>query len=234
MDVFSAAEARKLIDSDRAVILECGSNDGADTQAFLDAFPSPDTLILCFECDRRAIERWQARIHDPRAILYPAAVGEIDGFVPFHPSAGSPPGPQWIGYGEWDKSGSLLPPDKHSEYDPWLRFNDTVRVPCYRLDTVLPNDHEVFARIHDAGGVDVIWSDLQGFDAAMLRGAQAIVSATKYVYAEIHHRKLYKGQSKFHEVQEALPGFCLKWMYAGDNFLFRRCNWLACDSQLDS
>src|SRR3989304_5960098 len=151
MEAFTPQSARELIGSDCAQILEIGANDGEDTAAFLTAFPHPDTRIHSFECDPRACQRWCDRIHDERATLWPFALADRKDWLPFHPSDGDAPG--WDDYGPWDKSGSLLAPDKHTSYDPWLRFQPAVTVETHRLDDLWPADLRVF---------DLAWVDVPG------------------------------------------------------------------------
>lgn len=194
---------------DDARILEIGSSDGADTLEFLTAFPRG--RVDCFECDPRAIALWKNRFpgNHPRATLYETALGEQSGRATFHQSGGRPPGAQWEGLDSWHWSGSLLAPDQHSVYEPWLTFPATIEVPVTTLDEWWTGEP-----------IDFCWIDAQGAEAMILRGAQRVVPSIKWFYCECHSRPYYKGQATVGEIKKLLPGFAFRAEMVGDNFLF--------------
>jgi FkbM family methyltransferase len=209
----NAAEARKLLGKDDATILEIGSNDGTDSKEFLDAFKN--IQLHCFECDPRAISKWRSNIADRRASLYEVALAKEPGQRTFHQSAGKPPGKQWEGHDDqWDKSGSLLPVNKHTEHCPWLRFDKTITVECTTLDSWADN------RIPNKV-IDFIWIDVQGAEAEVLRGGQKTIARTKWWYCEIDPRQNYHGEGTLDDIRALLPGFSLVREYAGYNYLWK-------------
>lgn len=207
------ADVRQIVGYDDALILEVGCNEGDDTAGFLQSFPSG--FIECFECDARAIAKWQRNIVSDRARLWEFAVADRSGELDFHPSDGTPPGECWEGYGDhWDKSGSLLPNDKHTLFSPWLRFQDPVKVKAITLDE--------WARQHlRRERVSFAWVDVQGFEAGVLRGAQETLPRIDWVYCECHQRPMYQGQATLAELDALLPGFTRVGQYS-ENFLWKR------------
>jgi len=201
---------RDLIGRDDPHILEIGANDGSDTLGFLQAFPKG--RVSCFECDPRAIATWRRRIHldHPRATLYETALGERCGRATFYQSGGKPPGVAWEGVESWDKSGSLLPPDRHQEFHPWIRFPSQIDVAVTTLDAW-----------HDGTIIDFVWMDVQGGEAAVLRGAQRTVRRCNWIYLECHTQPNYCGQPTLRELKALMPGFAFHSEHDNCNFLFR-------------
>lgn len=207
-----AHSVRDLLGTDSARILEIGANDGSDTVEFLANFPTG--RIDCFECDPRAIDIWRRRIpsNHPRASLTEAALGETPGVMKFHQSGGDPPGEGMERYANWDKSGSLLAPDRHTDYSPWLKFPGTIDVRVTTLDEWRGADESI---------VDFCWVDAQGAEGLILRGGQKTIRAVRWWYCEVHKNPYYHGQATLKEIQDLLPGFALHSEHDGENYLFR-------------
>lgn len=194
---------------ERPFILEIGANDGADTNRMLDLFPNAQ--IACFECDPRAIGRFKLAVRSPRATLHEIALREYTGRCDFHPSGGNPPG--WNNYGDWDKSGSVLEPDQHSQYHAWLKFHPPIRVPCTTLDE--------WATARKPGTIDLAWVDVQGAEHLVLAGARETLPKVRYWYAECHALPYYKLQAKLGDLDKALaPRFVRMATFDGENFLW--------------
>lgn len=203
----TATTVRLLVGKDDANIVEIGANDGSDTLAFLHCFPQG--RVTCFECDPRAIKTWRDRVSDKRATLHEVALADVPGEMPFYPSGGRPPG--W-NIESWDKSGSLLPPDRHVDYAKWLSFGKPFQVPVTTLDIVRGDDDSV---------IDFCWCDVQGAEAKVLKGAEKSYLRMRWIYLECHSRPYYHGQATIGELAALLPGFVLHAACANDNFLFR-------------
>ncbi len=202
---------RHMLGIDNAHILEIGASDGTDTVEFLEAFPKG--FIDCFECDPRAIRLWHRNIpgDHPRATLWEAALGDKIGKATFHCSGGRPPGARWEGLESWYHSGSLLEPDRHTSFEPWLTFPKKIEVDVTTLDAMLGDTGDV---------IDFCWVDAQGSEADILRGAQNIIRRVRYWYCECTPRPYYRGQATLHEIRQLLPGFVFKMECEGWNFLF--------------
>ncbi len=232
-NLFTPRDARTLVGRDNALILEIGCNDGQDTVQFLEAFSSAvipirggnrcftSCTLECFEPDPRAIAKWKHRINANQnwpmyASLFQAALSDSLGKKTFHQSSGTPPGPEWVGSGEWDMSGSLLPVDKHSEYVPWLKFESQIEVSCVTLD--------YWADLWLKPGelIDFAWIDVQGAEAMVLRGGQKTLKRVDFVYAECHPLPYYHGQATLDELDLLLADFDRIAEYAQHNYLWRK------------
>jgi FkbM family methyltransferase len=202
-----------MLARDDARILEIGANDGIDTVGFLAAFPTG--TIDCFEPDPRAIARWRARVQNPRAALHECALGNTAGSVTLYLSAGTPPGKCWEDYGEWDKSNSILPFDRHKQNAPWMQCGEqTVEVECQTLDQWAADRPGVF---------DLAWIDVQGAELLVLQGAAQTIPRIHYVYAECDPRPNYKNQAALRDLKKHMKraGFVYEGEFSGFNRLWR-------------
>lgn len=216
MKDFTPYDARQLIGRDDAVILEIGANEADDTVHFLRAFP--EGTIYCFECDPRAIAKFSRKCTDPRATLYEVALADTCGKRTFHQSGGKPPGKSWRDYeGEWDKSGSLLPVDKHCEHSPWLKFKSTIEVECWTLDYWAEG-------VPYMGEFSLLWADVQGAEHLVFRGGKDVLKRTRYVYAECDPRHNYKDNATLSDLDAELSQFDRIGEYGGYNFLWKNRN----------
>jgi 2-O-methyltransferase len=211
LEVMTAARLRQLIGRDDANILEIGANDGTDTVEFLRAFPTGQ--VMAFECEPRAIKKWRENVQSSRAVLIEAAIAEESGRRKFYPSGGKPPGDKWAHVESWDCSGSLLKDDQHTRECDWLTFGEPFWVNVWRLDSVLPFAGE---------RIDLLWMDVQGAEAMVLRGGPKTIERTDWVFLECHQKAFYQGQATLPELVDLLPGFAIHSRWDGDNYLFRR------------
>ena len=216
MQDFRPSFSRRLVGNGAVTILEIGANDGTDSEEFLRTFTNRSSHLYCFECDPRAINRWKARIKHPRATLIESAVSECSGELQFYPSGGQAPGACWRSYGDWDKSGSLLEVDKHTEHSPWLKFATTITVPVVTLDEWV--EQKIPDRV-----IDFCWVDVQGAEHLVLAGAARILPRIHYWYCECDPRPNYKSQASLEELQQILSnaGFSYEGEYGGYNHLWK-------------
>lgn len=213
MPPFHAKNARELLRKDDALILEIGANEGDDTAQFVGAFPKG--VFHCFECDPRAIEKWKRNIQHPNAHLHEVALSNEIGTHDFHQSDGHPDGEYWANYGpHWDKSGSLLPNDRHTEVATWMSFLPPI--------TVLTTTLDAWAAEHLPAEaiVDFAWVDVQGAEAMVLEGGQETIKRIRYWYAECDPRPLYHGMASLGELDRLLPNFRRIGEYSGFNHLW--------------
>lgn len=210
MEEMTPAKLRELVGRDDARILEIGANDGTHTLEFLAAFP--EGRVLCFECEPRAIKKWRQNVQDVRAILVESAVSDKNGIANFHPSGGKPPGKKWEHIDSWDMSGSLLQDDQHTRDVQWLKFGEPFQVGTITLDCMLC----------DLVPYEILWIDVQGAEAMVLRGGQKTIAKARFVILEAHPKPYYHGQATMVELIDLLPGYKFVGAYDGDNFLFER------------
>jgi len=193
-----------------SVILEIGASDGADTNQLL--VHNRKSVVHAFECEPRAIAKWRKKVRSDRAFLYETAISNADSTATFHPSGGNPGG-SYKKYGDWDKSGSLLPFDRHSENAPWMEFPEPFTVTTTTLDA--------WAAEHLPGGmIDFVWCDVQGAEQMVVEGAHNTMKRIRYFYCECDSRPNYKGQATREDLIAALPGFSLVAEYSY-NLLFK-------------
>lgn len=202
------------------VILECGCHDGRDTEQFLAAFP--DCSIHCFEPDLRPLLRsdppgFMCRFGtDSQVLLLNAAVSDTDGRAIMHRSSGTPPGTRW-NTNDWDHSSSLCRPTGHLAMSPWCTFPESkqLEVDTIRLDTWLAMHPQIRS-------IDLIWADVQGAEAMLIRGADRTLAVTRWFYTEFYDDPMYENQPNLAELQAMLPEFDLVAVYGGYNALFCR------------
>lgn len=212
----NASDVRKLIDeyhTGPATILEIGANDGIDTLKLITA--SRKGHVHCFECDPRAIERWKHNVTSKYATLHEFALSDSEGWKTFHPSGGDPPGQRWIGYGEWDKSGSLLPFDRHKDAAPWMEYLEEFDVLSKTLDVWAEDE------LSEDVIIDLVWMDVQGAEGLVIQGGINTMQRCRFVYAECDPRPNYRDQVTKQDLTNMLDGFKLLGEYPGYNLLFK-------------
>jgi FkbM family methyltransferase len=213
---FTAKMMHDLIGHDHGLVLEIGANECEDTVGFLDEMPL--ATFHCFEPDPRAIAKAMARNLPPERVrIYELALSDQIGTADFHQSDGRPDGDCWRDYGDhWDKSGSLLPNDRHTKYTTWMSFLPPIQVQTTTLDA--------WAAEHlDPGAIiDFAWVDVQGGEAMVFRGGRKTIKRMRFIYAECDPRPLYRGMAKLPDLDALLPGFTRQpTRYRGSNFLWR-------------
>ncbi|AXK81769.1 FkbM family methyltransferase [Pseudolabrys taiwanensis] len=200
---------KHLLGTDTPVILEIGANDGSHTVQFVDLFPK--ATVYAFEPDPRALAKFKARGQHPGVHLFEVALGRIDGEADFHVSSGAPEGPpekiaERYPQG-WDQSGSLKAPRNHIAAFPWVKFENTIKIPTRSLDA--------WAREHGIGTVDLIWADVQGAEGDLIAGGSETLAQTRYFYTEYSNDEMYEGQPSLAQLVDMLPSFSI----------FRRYQW---------
>ena len=99
----------------------------------------------------------------------------------------------------WTYSSSLKKPKNHLLHYPDVSFGGTIKVGAVRLD-----DYCASRGIQD---IDFIWSDIQGAEGEMIRGAQNMLARTRYLYTEYSNDELYEGQLPLDALLKLLPNF---------------------------
>jgi FkbM family methyltransferase len=205
-DGIPLAEFRSLLRSP-STIVEVGAHDGATTNGFRSMFPR--ARIIAFEPEPRAIARFKSRPALKDVTLVECAVGNRNGEATFNRSSGHAPG--HVG-GDWDASGSLREPGALRTINPWLTFDRKMTVPIVRLD-------DEMAR-RGVGTIDLIWADVQGAEADVIRGGLETLKRTRYFYTECTDRGDYADQIGLHDMCALLPNFEIAEVFS-DDVLFR-------------
>ena len=193
-------------------ILEIGANDGIDSARLLSTFEA--ATLHCFEPDPRALALLRQRITSERARIYPIAVSDFDGVLPFHQSGGAPPGTEQEYPEGWHYSSSIHRPSKHIEEFPWCTFDTTIEVESVRLDTWYEHN--------DVGPIDFIWADVQGAEPELLRGGQETLRNTHYLYTEFVETGLYEGHLPLDELFAMIPDWKVVTRFPNDILLENR------------
>ncbi len=154
------SDIKNLLNKNNPVIFEIGTNDGGDTQGFLNEFTN--CIIHCFEPDKRALIKFKNRINDSRCILNEIAISNIDGILDFYESSGNTGGVH-TQYGDWDKSGSIKKPKNHLIQHSWCHFDNIVKIPTMKLDTYVELNNNI-------PYIDFIWADVQGAEEDLILG----------------------------------------------------------------
>lgn len=208
----SMESLRRAVGEEATVILEIGANDGQDSLRLAGAFPS--ATVHCFEPDPRALALLRRNALGDRIRVYPIAISAADGAVEFFQSSGAPIGQEAEFPDGWHLSGSIRQPLLHLDTHPWCRFDSTIKVESLRLDT--------WSVQEGIDSVDLIWADIQGAEADLIRGGARALSATRYLYTEFDERELYAGQLGLAGLLELLPGWEVENMYEFDVLLRNR------------
>lgn len=189
-------EILQLLKKDNPIILEIGTNDGQDSEDFINTFKN--IQLYCFEPDPRAITRFKNRMKKySNYKLYEMAISNSNGEIDFHLSGGSNPGMPW--YGDWDKSSSIKKPKLHLLQHRWCSFNNTIKVETKKLDDWFKEEN--------LESIDFIWVDVQGAEKEMIEGAIETLKKTKYLYTEFDNVELYEGQPNLDTILKLLPDF---------------------------
>lgn len=218
-DFLSIKEIQELVCKSNPTLLDIGSNDGSQTNAFLEAFPN--CRVFAFEPDPRAIRKWRRNVVSSRATLVETALGAQDGVARFFASDGVQPGhednPESINQG-YDQSGSLREPWKHLELSPWVKFDRTIDVDVKTLDG--------WAAENGIRHVDFIWADVQGAEGDLISGGLQTLNRTRYFYTEYSNYEEYRGQITLREIMELLAeNFDLEVLWDFDALFRNRKLW---------
>jgi FkbM family methyltransferase len=129
-----------------------------------------------------------AHLSEKGAVLFNCALGSATGSLPIYRASND------------GESSSLLRPKQHLAMYPTIGFEQTESVPVCRLSD-LPLDFSLY---------DVLIMDVQGFELAVLQGAESVLSSFDYVVAEVQTEELYEGCVLFPQLTEWLATRCFE------------------------
>lgn len=176
------------------IIFDVGSRDCIQSIEFYTMFPN--ARIFAFECNPNTIPICRKNIepYKDRITLIEKAVADRDGEISFYPIDQSKSITSWKDGNPGASSLFKLT----SNYNEETLFQTEVTVPCCRLET--------FMKEAGLETIDILWMDLQGAELMALKSLGPFFRTVKYIYTEISHTELYKGQVLFSE----LDSFCRK------------------------
>jgi FkbM family methyltransferase len=166
------------------LVLDVGANDGQYGHTLRES--GYKDAIISFEPLADAFER--LRVHsvgDSAWESHNVALGECDGIETLHVAGNS-----------W--SSSMLPmEERHLQSAPESAYVGDVQVHVSSLDSLFP-DHLA------AAGPAYLKLDVQGFEMAVLRGAEACLARVPLIEIELSVVPLYEGQALYREALDHL------------------------------
>ena len=111
---------------------------------------------------------------------------------------------------EWTFSSSIKEPLNHLQRYP-VTFGESVPVQMITLDS--------FCEQHDIGVIDFILADIQGAEGEMIRGGQAALARTRYLFTEYSDDQLYRDQPSLSQILAMLPNFRVVELWPDDVLL---------------
>ena len=174
---------RLLSDTPLPVIVDLGAYIGDEFDWLRGIFDMGHYVGV--EADPRNVARFRDR--HPGAIVIEAAVAALDGLVTFHQCDNA--------VGQGIGSGSIRPPKKHLEFFPWCKFEKTIQVQGYTLDTLCGSYPPI----------DLLWVDVQGAERDMIAGGTKTLARTRYMMIEAEEHEFYEGQAVRPDLLAMLP-----------------------------
>lgn len=198
-------ELKELFDvKDELIIFDIGSCEGEDSIKYSKIFPN--SKIYAFEPLPKNLSLLYSNLEKyliNNVEVFPIALSNEKGKASFYVSSGQPDNlPKTDHWDFGNKSSSLLPPDKHIEYLPWLNFNQVIEV---NTDTLKNFCVKVGIKY-----IDFIHMDVQGAELKVLEGAAEFMTNIKSIWLEVESISLYKGQPLKKEIENFMQGhgFC--------------------------
>jgi len=211
MKEISKEYIKELIGHDQCFVLDVGCYTGSDGAEIAELMPKCE--VVCFEADPRSQQLFDKfNGNNKKMILYPMAMGNVDGPIDFYPSY-SDTRRHFDFQESWSASGSTKKAKEHLNLFPDVEFNGSIKVACVRLDTWYA--FHAFPR-----PIDFAWVDLNGSEEDfILGGINTLSNHTRFLYIEFSDKELYEGQITKKKILEMLPNFILIDIFnLGDNF----------------
>ncbi len=181
---------------DALVIFDIGSCEGEDSIKYSRIFPFskiyavealPSNLpLLKGNLDKYAVFNVE---------ILPFALSNNKGISKFYVSSGKPDEqPDNLDWDFGNKSSSLLPPDKHLETAPWLKFQSVIDVETRTIKDICTEKRIDY--------IDFIHMDVQGAELKVLEGAEDILEKVKVIWLEVESITLYENQPLKPDIEE--------------------------------
>jgi len=176
-DKFAAFHA--MLGTDNPVVVEIGAHYGEDSLRFLETFT--DIKLYCFEPDPRNVQIFNKHITDSRVQLFPIALSDKKGTLPFYPS--------------YEDSDDLEVPEKYDWISPEdyndMALNSSGASSLKRgwknagppIDVVAERFDNWYARAN-LDKIDLIWIDVQGAEREVVVGMGAEIKNVKFLWIE--------------------------------------------------
>ncbi len=173
------------------VVFDIGSRDGLQALEFSRLFP--DARIVAVECNPATLDKCRRNLApEPRITLVDKAINAHTGRCAFHSIDQARTITTWKDGNPGASSLFVATGD----YPVETYFQNQVEVDCTRLDDLCEK--------LQIEAIDLIWMDLQGAELIALQSAGALLEKVRYIYTEVSHRPIYKGQCLFEDVDAFL------------------------------
>jgi len=172
-------------------VFDVGSRDGLQAIELSQLFPCAN--IIAVECNSATLDVCRRNISGyPRIRLVDRAINSFTGRCPFYPIDPMRTVTTWADGNPGASSLFLATGDYPAEQ----YVQNETEVECTRLDDL--------CRELDIPVIDFIWMDLQGAELLALQSAGRLLDSVRYIYTEVSHRPIYKGQCLFDDVDAFL------------------------------
>jgi FkbM family methyltransferase len=173
------------------VVFDIGSRDGLQAVELSNVFRKAE--IIAIECNRETLEKCRRNVaQNPRIKLIDKAINSYTGRCTFYPIDPSRTVTTWPDGNPGASSLFVATGDYTAE----KYIQNEVEVDCIRLD-VLCGQLQIDV-------IDLVWMDLQGAELLALQSAGALLDKIRYIYTEVSHHAIYKGQCLFDDVDAFL------------------------------
>jgi len=187
-------EYDKIITRDNPNILDVGTFDGTDSLMFANTYPKGH--VFSFEADpdvciifKNNIDRYE--LPNNNITLIEKAVSDTSGKLIFNRALDD----DRKGAGS---SGTVLRPTTHLERHPHVKF-EQIEIECITLDSWFNKQNLDY--------IDFAWTDVNGAEISLLRGAQNILKHIKYLQLECIDWSLWENQPTKNELLSLIPNF---------------------------
>lgn len=178
-------ELARYVATEKAVVVEAGAFDGADTRRF--ALQWPKGHVHAFEPVPALMAKVRDRVADLENVsLYPEALSGDPHLEQVELHVGAP--------GQENASASILAPTEHLSVFPDVDLSSIVTAPAVTLDE--------WAAREGVDHVDLLWLDLQGAELQVLRQAEALLPRVRTAHLEVVTKPLYDGGATWDQVRE--------------------------------
>lgn len=186
--------SKKIGSIKNGTILELGCHWGEDTERIISWFKGDSLNFFSFEPDPRNIDiinrnsiRWKNN-HKVNWRLIEGAVYKEEGEMDLYLSDGRHP----VNGNKMTGANSIRKPKEVLNRHNWIDFNKKIKVKTYTIDD--------FCQSNNIEKIDFIWSDIQGCEMDMLKGASKIITNTGMMLLEYSDTELYQGQGSLTEM----------------------------------
>ncbi|MEO9191479.1 MAG: FkbM family methyltransferase [Acetobacteraceae bacterium] len=172
-------------------VFDIGSRDGRQALELANLFRGAD--IVAIECNRETLDICRRNVaQNSRIRLVDKAINSFTGRCPFYPIDPTRTITTWADGNPGASSLFVATGD----YPIEEYVQNAVEVDCIRVD-------DLCAKLQ-IDVIDLIWMDLQGAELLALQSAGALLDKVRYIYTEVSHRPIYKGQCLFADVEAFL------------------------------